>query len=105
MPSRSFLRALLFGAVAGLIILLIWSLRQEREEPIKPAAGFDPARFVGDRPRLDAPYVASDYEVVDAMLALAEVRPDDTVIDLGSGDGRILIAAARSHLPAPPIRT
>jgi SAM-dependent methyltransferase len=35
--------------------------------------------------------------VVDAMLALAEVRPNDYVLDLGSGDGRILIAAARSH--------
>jgi SAM-dependent methyltransferase len=36
-------------------------------------------------------------EVVDAMLSLAGLRPDDYVIDLGSGDGRILIAAARSN--------
>jgi SAM-dependent methyltransferase len=63
-----------------------------------PAANtFDPSRFVADEPTLDAPYIASDYDVVDAMLALAEVRPNDDVIDLGSGDGRILIAAARSH--------
>jgi SAM-dependent methyltransferase len=41
--------------------------------------------------------VASDSEVVDAMLSLAQLRPDDYVIDLGSGDGRILIAAARSN--------
>jgi SAM-dependent methyltransferase len=31
------------------------------------------------------------------MLSLAQLQPDDNVIDLGSGDGRILIAAARSN--------
>src|SRR5688500_18279676 len=33
--------------------------------------------------------------VVDAMLDIAKVGPDDFLIDLGSGDGRIVIAAAR----------
>ena len=41
-----------------------------------------------------APYVASPPDVVDRMLALAQVGPDDVVYDLGSGDGRIVIAAA-----------
>lgn len=36
-------------------------------------------------------------EVVDRMLAMAEVGADDYVIDLGTGDGRILIAAARDR--------
>ena len=40
---------------------------------------FDPSDFVARRPKLDAPYVVTDYEVVDAMLAMAEVRPDDHV--------------------------
>jgi SAM-dependent methyltransferase len=62
----------------------------------RPGNDFDPAEFVQGRPRLDVPYVATDLEVVDAMLGLAQVKPDDYVIDLGSGDGRILIAAARS---------
>jgi hypothetical protein len=35
--------------------------------------------------------------VVDVMLALARLQPADYLIDLGSGDGRILIAAARSN--------
>ena len=35
--------------------------------------------------------------VVDAMLELAAVRPGDVVYDLGSGDGRIPIAAARRY--------
>lgn len=43
----------------------------------------------------DVPYVPSPQVVVDEMLRLAEVRKDDFVIDLGSGDGRILITAAQ----------
>ena len=41
-----------------------------------------------------APYVASPPDVVDRMLTLARVGPGDVVYDLGSGDGRIVIAAA-----------
>ena len=42
-------------------------------------------------------YVPTGYEVVDRMLALAEVTKNDVVYDLGSGDGRIPIAAAKNH--------
>ena len=42
-----------------------------------------------------APYVPTPPDVVDRMLALASVTPRDVVYDLGSGDGRIVIAAAR----------
>ena len=41
-----------------------------------------------------APYVASPGKVVDMMLEMARIKPGETVYDLGSGDGRILIAAA-----------
>jgi protein-L-isoaspartate O-methyltransferase len=41
------------------------------------------------------PYVTTPPHVVTAMLKLANVTDDDTVYDLGSGDGRIVIAAAR----------
>ncbi len=44
---------------------------------------------------LDVPYEASTPAVVRAMFALAKPTRDDFVIDLGSGDGRINIAAAR----------
>jgi cyclopropane fatty-acyl-phospholipid synthase-like methyltransferase len=40
-----------------------------------------------------APYVASPTRVVDRMLELANIKPGETVYDLGCGDGRILIAA------------
>ena len=43
----------------------------------------------------DVPFVPTPRNVVDAMLALAKVGPDDFLIDLGSGDGRIVIAAAK----------
>ena len=43
------------------------------------------------------PYVPSPTEVVDRMLALAEVTKTDIVFDLGSGDGRIPIAAAKKY--------
>ena len=36
------------------------------------------------------------------MLRVADVRPDDLVVDLGSGDGRIVIAAARDYGRARP---
>lgn len=42
-----------------------------------------------------APYVATPSDVVERMLRLASVTSDDVVYDLGSGDGRIVIAAAR----------
>lgn len=44
---------------------------------------------------LDTPYVTTPQNVVDAMLDLARVRSTDTLLDLGSGDGRIVVTAAR----------
>ncbi len=44
-----------------------------------------------------APYMATPHDVVDRMLALAEVGPSDNVFDLGCGDGRVVIAAARDR--------
>ena len=42
-----------------------------------------------------APFITTPPEVVERMLELAGTRPQDTVIDLGSGDGRIVITAAQ----------
>jgi SAM-dependent methyltransferase len=49
-----------------------------------------------DSPQL-APYVPTPQEVVDRMLQLAGVGKSDTVVDLGCGDGRIPITAARVY--------
>ena len=41
------------------------------------------------------PFLVTPPEIVDQMLRLAKVGPADTVYDLGSGDGRLVIAAVR----------
>jgi hypothetical protein len=43
------------------------------------------------------PYVPTPQKVVEAMLDLAAVRKNDFVMDLGSGDGRIVLTAATRH--------
>jgi len=56
-----------------------------QEAPTAPADSVDKG----------APYVPTPRHVVMRMLELAEVTADDVVYDLGSGDGRIVIAAAK----------
>ena len=46
-------------------------------------------------PGAEVPYVQTPHEVVAEMLRMANVGRDDVVYDLGSGDGRLVIAAAR----------
>lgn len=45
----------------------------------------------------DTPYVQTPQNVVDRMLEVAHVGPGDYVIDLGSGDGRMVITAAKKY--------
>lgn len=45
----------------------------------------------------DVPYVPTPQPVVDAMLKLGEVKKGDILYDLGSGDGRIVITAAKVY--------
>ena len=49
------------------------------------------------RPKLDVPYVPTPEHVVAKMLELAKPTRKDLVYDLGSGDGRIVITAARQY--------
>jgi tRNA G37 N-methylase Trm5 len=44
-----------------------------------------------------ARYMPTPQRVVEAMLAMAQVRPCDVVYDPGCGDGRVVITAARRH--------
>jgi predicted RNA methylase len=48
-----------------------------------------------DWDKWDVPFVPSPDDVVEAMLKLAKTSAADTVYDLGCGDGRIVIAAAK----------
>ena len=79
-PSRR--KLLLLGAAsAGLGVL--------------PARAVLAQTATATAPRLDVPYVPTPQEVVDGMLALAKVGKNDVLYDLGCGDGRIVVTAAR----------
>jgi protein-L-isoaspartate O-methyltransferase len=50
---------------------------------------------VSDENEWRPPFITTPPEVVERMLQMAGTRPGDLVVDLGSGDGRIVIAAAQ----------
>jgi len=51
-----------------------------------------------DKSKELAPFVPTPMEVVEKMLELARVTSNDLVYDLGSGDGRIIITAAKKYV-------
>ena len=50
-----------------------------------------------ERPHLDVPFVPTPHDVVAAMLKLADVHKGDLMYDLGCGDGRLVVAAAKEY--------
>jgi len=77
-----------YRGVAGLVfgVLLVGASAQ--------AWWIQPPRSAG-APRKLAPYVSSPISVVDKMLEAANLRSGETLYDLGCGDGRIVMAAAK----------
>jgi SAM-dependent methyltransferase len=67
--------------------------------PFWTAASAEPSKTEKEPTRITRPldvwYVATPHEVVDRMLFEAKVRTGDVVYDLGCGDGRMVIAAAK----------
>jgi predicted RNA methylase len=53
------------------------------------------AVYAQDEPRLDVIYVPTPQQVVDRMLAIADVKAGDYMIDFGCGDGRMVVTAAK----------
>ena len=77
------------SALAAASLLLVTPVGVYAIEP-----SFAPTQaLTGDS--LDVPYVPTPQSVVDKMLDIAKVTGEDYLIDLGSGDGRIPIAAAK----------
>jgi len=62
-----------------------------------PGAIGVPALIAQDEIKGDVPYVPTPEEVVEEMLKLAGVSASDTVYDLGCGDGRIVVMAAKKY--------
>lgn len=87
---RFILDTLRWRMAAALALTLSWGVAvADIAEPSgEPARDNQPVM-------LDVPYVPTPDAAVFRMLEMADVQPDDYVIDLGSGDGRIVVAAAR----------
>lgn len=66
-------------------------------EPAAPEYAFEP---VIGMPGKDVVWVPTPPQVIDFMLDMAKATPRDFVVDLGSGDGRIVLGAARRGIKA-----
>jgi len=77
-----------YVAVIVLVLLSLCFLaaRSQQQQQFQPTVG---------QSGKDVIWVPTPPELVTAMLAMAKVTPNDLVMDLGSGDGRIVIAAAK----------
>jgi SAM-dependent methyltransferase len=78
------IRALCFSTVALVISAIV--VAQQETKPFEPVVG---------QAGKDVVWVPSPEETVQKMMQMAKITPQDYVIDLGSGDGRNVIAAAK----------
>jgi SAM-dependent methyltransferase len=83
-----------FVSVLALTALLSASAPAAAQEPAAPAASQTYEPRVG-QPGKDVVWVPTPPSLVELMLDMAKVTKDDFVMDLGSGDGRNIIAAAK----------
>lgn len=73
-------------AVALVVVTLACILPARAQQPEEPRIG---------QPGKDVIWVPTPPELIEAMFSLADITSRDYVVDLGSGDGRVVIAAAR----------
>ncbi len=85
LDRRAFLAGLLAAALPGCTATV----------PGTPVAAMPLAPNSAPMGIEEVPYVQTPQTVVDGMLELAQVRAGDRLVDLGSGDGRVVISAAR----------
>src|SRR5262245_18722118 len=83
--SRIFRRSLWTVAVS-LIASAAWAQATATQKPFEPTVG---------QAGKDVVWVPTSQTLVDKMLDMAKVTPQDFVMDLGSGDGRTVITAAK----------
>jgi len=79
MSQWRWMRVLVALALAVALGSAGWAAEEEKKPERKP----------------DVIFVPTPHEVVEVMLRLADVKKDDFVMDLGCGDGRIVVAAAK----------
>jgi SAM-dependent methyltransferase len=81
--------------VLSLAVMMAFGADSAVKPEKKPAV--EPAKKAPKRRRPDVVYVPTPHRVVRRMLKLAKVTKDDVVYDLGCGDGRIVVAAAKTY--------
>jgi SAM-dependent methyltransferase len=86
------------AAVAGVVAVAAWSgLHAQQAQPQHGDDKYQPR--VGQTGK-DVVWVPTPQALVDRMLDMAQAKPGDYVIDLGSGDGRTVITAAKRGMKA-----
>ncbi len=88
-PSRRLTLLLGVGIFTALAAASVWWLG---ERFIRQSESLG---TVEDRVGLNAPFITSPDPVVDKMIEMANLQPGEVALDLGCGDGRIVITAAR----------
>lgn len=93
MNAHSILKTLAISTVALTLAVSFTQAQQPAPAPAKePAKEYEPQRGQSGK---DVIWIPTPDTLVEKMLDMAKVTKDDTVIDLGSGDGRTVIAAAK----------
>lgn len=87
--------------IFGTLVLSVWmaaasysAVKSKEKINFSETSGQE---FEKESEDLDVPYVTTPMAVVHTLLKLGAVGPDDFLIDLGSGDGRIVITAAKEY--------
>ena len=83
----------IFIALALVLTASVASAQQAAQAP--PQAGTKPFEPTVGQPGKDVVWVPSPQALVDKMLDMAKLTPQDYLMDLGSGDGRTVITAAK----------
>ena len=86
MPASSFARQSSLALLMFVFSACAWSQAQPAQKPFEPFSG---------QPGKDVVWVPTPQGLVDKMLDIAHVTANDYVMDLGSGDGRTVITAAK----------
>ena len=86
MNLRNLFRVALCSAVLSLVASTASAQATQTAKPFEPTVG---------QPGKDVVWVPTPQALVDKMLDMAKLTPQDYVIDLGSGDGRTVITAAK----------
>jgi SAM-dependent methyltransferase len=98
-------RVLWLGGIAAVIAIggawIFAQFQQPLLQMVQAGQGAQPVSYgappAGGQDRFDVPYVPTHERVVEEMLKMARVTKDDVVYDLGCGDGRIVITAAKKY--------